>query len=63
MGSEPLTLAVSGWTFEVKVNDHWAQFAIVTDDDPKVTHYVRLSHKQAHELREYLDHNLPIAHD
>lgn len=62
MGSD-LTLNVDGWTFQASVKDHWVQVAIITDDKPPTTHYVRLSHKQAHELRDYLYSNLPIAHD
>ena len=59
MGSD-LKLKVGDWALEVSVKDSWVQVAIVTDDQPPKTHYMRLTHAQAEELQEYLYCNMPI---
>lgn len=56
-----LTLPVDGWTLEVKVRDDGLQVAIITDDSPPTTHYIRLSMIGAEALRDYLHLNLPIS--
>lgn len=53
--SAPLTLPVDGWKLEVvKRRDGELQIAIITDDKPPASHYVRLGSIGAIALRDYL---------
>lgn len=63
MGSEPLRLNVEGWVFELQIKDYGAQLAIITDDRPGRTHFVRINRDQVYQLLDYLDHNMPVRQE
>lgn len=53
--TEPLILPIDGWKLEVvKRHGGELQIAIVTDDRPSASHYVRLGPIGAAALRDYL---------
>ena len=60
MGSDPLVISVGGWQLELKINDLGLEVRMHTDDFPVRTHYMRLGHKQAHAVLDYLDNNLSV---
>lgn len=62
MGNEPLVLTLNDWDLEITISDHWC--AVMMHDRSKQiphTHYMRLSHMQARQLREYLRTSLPLS--
>ena len=61
MGDEPLRLDIEGWSLEVAIKSYGAQLAIITDERPPATHYVRITSEQTYQLFDYLERNLPLA--
>lgn len=59
MGND-FSIQIGDWKLEIAVRDDWTQVCIVTSEKPANYHYVRLSPAQAEEMREYLNHALPV---
>ena len=57
---DPLVLQIADWKLQVDVGPGDVRVCIITDDKPASYRYVRMSIRQGHELREYLDKVLPV---
>lgn len=52
--SDRISIPVDGWKLEAREFDGGIELAIVTDDKPPASHYVRLSAIGSAALRDYL---------
>lgn len=52
--SDRISIPVDGWKLEARKFDGGIEIAIVTDDKPPASHYVRLSAIGSAALRDYL---------
>lgn len=61
MGTEPLVLHIGDWKLQVDVSDADTRICIITDDAPNSYRWVRMSPRQAVELRDYLNATVPVV--
>lgn len=58
MGYESLVLPVEKWKLQLDHNDHETRVSII--DESGIYKYVTLTRDQAQELKQHLNHTLPI---
>jgi hypothetical protein len=61
MGPEPLVIQIVDWKLQIDISDADTRVCIITNDKPHSYRYVRLTPKQAEQLRDYLHDNLPVT--
>lgn len=57
--SDPLKIAIDGYTLSTQVTHNWCRVYISPPDSP--THCVALTHAKAAQLRDYLNYTLPAS--